>query len=69
MRKIIEHIFALILFTGFVSLLLAVNALECDGVTFRVGISWAAISLGATGLGAWGMNKLTNEEELRKEWE
>ncbi len=69
MRKIIEHIFALILFTGFVSLLLAVNAMEHDGVTLLNGTIWAAISLGATGLGAWGMNKLTNEEELRKEWE
>jgi hypothetical protein len=69
MKKIFSYIFTLVFSLGFISVLLAVNAIEHNTVQLSTGLIWAAISLGATGLGAWGMNKLTNEEELRKEWE
>ena len=69
MKKIFSYIFTLVFSLGFISVLLAVNAIEHNTVQLSTGLIWAAISLGATGLGAWGTNKLTNEEELRKEWE
>lgn len=65
--KIISYISTALFIVGFVSLLLAVNAMEFDTVRFATGSVWAVISLGITSLGALGINKTTREEDL-KEW-
>lgn len=67
MKKIFSYIFTLVFSLGFISVLLAVNAIEHNTVRLSTGLIWAAISLTATGLGVVGINKTTREEDL-KEW-
>lgn len=67
MKKIFSYIFTLVFSLGFISVLLAVNAIEHNTVRLSTGLIWAAISLTAIGLGVVGINKTTREEDL-KEW-
>lgn len=61
--KIISYISTALLIVGFISVLLAVNAIEHNTVRLSTGLIWAAISLTATGLGVVGINKTTREED------